>query len=254
MSILDGLRIESGRQLSVSALVSRRRLNRRLKDPLPADRIAAALGTLPVSTRKVARSRSTIWVPKRTLGASSLVLESPRPSASDGPAPVLPRLFAPAPAPSGTGRHRGEDEPLNGWVLPRAASEPPPRHLRTPKHAIGDRAHAAFTEWRLGGFLSVDAAPASGRHRSPAAPRRAILSAPAALHEVVADARRLLVVGVVALVVAVAVLFGAHLASAWSSGQPQLVATTVRSQAGGPARESGAVLNVSRAQPLLSAR
>jgi len=254
MSILDGLRIESGRQLSVSALVSRRRLNRRLTDPLPADRIAAALGTLPVSTREVARSRSTIWVPRRTLGASSLLRESPRPSASDGPTPVFPRLFVPPPASPGTGRHRGKDQPLDGWVLPRAASELAPRHLRTPKHAIGDPTHAAFTEWRLRGSSSVDVAPTSGRHRSPAAPKRAILSAPAILHDVVADARRLLVVGVVALVVAVAVLFGAHLASAWSSGQPQLVATTVRSQAGGPARESGAVLNVSRAQPLLSAR
>ena len=94
MSILDGLRNESGRQLSVSALVSRRRLNRRLKDRLPADRIAAALGTLPVSTPEVARSRSTVWVPKRTPGASSPLRERLRLSASDGPAPVLHSLLS----------------------------------------------------------------------------------------------------------------------------------------------------------------
>jgi hypothetical protein len=257
MSILDGLRNESGRQLSVSALVSRRRLNRRLKDRLPADRIAAALGTLPASSPKVASSRSTVWVPKPTLGASSLLRERLRLSASDGPAPVLPQPFVSRPAPSETGRHRGEDEPLDGWVpKPRAAAGPPPRHVRTPKHAIGDPAHAGSADRRPRGVSPLNDAPASGRHRSPARPKRAILSAPAALFGVVADSRRFLVVGVVALVVAVALMFGAHLASARSSGQPQtqLVATTVQSQAGGPARESGAVLNDSRTQPRPSAR
>ena len=255
MSILDGLRNESGRQLSVSALVSRRRLNRQSWDRLPPDRIAAALGTLPVSTPEVARSRSTVWVPKRTPGASSPLHERLRPGASDAPAPVLPQLLVPPPAPSGIGRHRGEDEPLDGWVLePRAAYEPPPRPVRTPKHAIGDPAHAVSAEWRLRGVSSVNVAPASGRHRRPTGPKGAILSAPAALFGVVADSRRLVVVGVVTLLVAVAMMFGAHLASARSSGQAQLVATTVQSQAGGPARESGAVLNVSRAQLLPSAR
>jgi hypothetical protein len=38
--------------------------------------------------------------------------------------------------------------------------------------------------------------------------------------------------------VAVAVMFGARLALARSSDQPQLVATTVQSQAAGPAKES----------------
>jgi hypothetical protein len=255
MSILDGLRIESGRQLSVSALVSRRRLNRRLKDPLPADRIAAALGTLPVSPPPVVSSRSTVWVPKRTPGASSSLRTRPRLSASDGPAPVLPQLLVPPPTPSGTGRHRGEDEPLDGWVLPRAASEPPPRHVRTPKHAIGDPAHAVSAERRPRGGSPLHDVPASGRHRTQAPPKRAILSAPAALLEVVADSRRFLVVGVVALVMAAAMMFGAHLASARSSSQTQLVATTVQSQADGPARESGpAVPNVSRSQQRLTAR
>jgi hypothetical protein len=255
MSILDGLRNESGRQLSVSALVSRRRLNRRLKDRLPADRIAAALGTLPASSPTVASSRSTVLVPKRTLGASSLLRERLRLSATDGPAPVLPQPFVSPPSPSGTGRHRGEDEHLDGRVPPpRAAAGSIPRHVRTPKHAIDDPAQAGSAEQRPREVSPVNIAPVSGRHRSLAPPKRAILSAPAALLEVVADSRRLFVVGVVALVVAVAVMFGAHLASAWSSGQPQLVATTVQSQAGGPVGESGAVLNVSRAQPLPSAR
>jgi len=213
MSILDGLRNESGRQLSVSALVSRRRLNRQSWDRLPPDRIAAALGTLPVSTPEVARSRSTVWVPKRTPGASSPLHERLRPGASDAPAPVLPQLLVPPPAPSGIGRHRGEDEPLDGWVLePRAAAGPPPRHVRTPKHAIGDPAQAGSAERRPRGVSPLNDAPASGRHRSPAPPKGAILSASAVLFGVVADSRRFLVVGVVALV-AVAMMFGAHLAS-----------------------------------------
>ena len=135
-----------------------------------------------------------------------------------------------------------------------AAAGSIPGHVRTPKHANDHTAQAGSSERRPRGVSPVDIAPASGRHRSPAPPKRAILSAPAALLGVVADSRRFLVVGVVALVVAVAVMFGAHLALARSSGQPQLVATTVQSQAGGPARESGAVLNVSRAQPQPSAR
>jgi hypothetical protein len=253
MSILDGLRDESGRPLSVSELVSRRRLNRQSWDRLSPDRIAAALGTLPVSTPTVARSRSTVWVPKRTPGASSPLHARLRPGASDEPVHVLSQLLVPAPAPSGTGRHRGEDEPLDGWVLPRAASEPR-RHALAPKHASGHAAHALSVEWRKRGVSSASVVPPSGRHRRPAGPKRAILSAPAVLFGVVADSRRFLVVGVVALVVAVAMMFGAHLASARSSSQTQLVATTVQSQAGGPARESAAVSNVSRTQPLPSAR
>ena len=255
MSILDGLRNERGRQLSASALVSRRRLNRQSKDGLPADRIAAALGTLPVSSPQVAPSRSTVWVPKRTLGASSPLLERLRERSSDVPASVLPQPVVSPPAHSDTGRHRGADEQLDGWVpQPGAAAGPPPRHVHAPKRPIGDPTPAGSAGRRPRGVSPVHLGPASGRHRRPAPPKRAILSAPAALLGVFAESRRLVVVGVVTLMVAVAVMFGARLALARSSDQPQLVATTAQSQAAGPAKESGAVLNVSPAQPRPSAR
>lgn len=241
--------------MSASALVSRRRLNRQSWDRLPPDRIAAALGTLPVSTPEVARSRSTVWVPKRTVGASSPLRERLRERSSDVPASVLPQPVVSPPAHSDTGRHRGADEQLDGWVpQPGAAAGPPPRHVHAPKRPTGDPTPAGSAGRRLRGVSPVRAAPVSGRHRRPAPPKSAILSASAALLGVFAESRRLVVVGVVALIVAAAVMFGARLAMARSSDQPQLVATTVQSQAVGPARESGAVLNVSPAQPRPSAR
>jgi hypothetical protein len=254
MSILEGLRDEWGRQLSASGLVSRRRVNRQLKDRLPADRIAAALGTLPVPSPDVVRSPATVWVPKRTLGASLPLRESLRERASHVPASVLPQPVVPPPAHSDTGRHRGADEQLDGWVpQPGAAAGPPPRHVHAPKRPIGDPTPAGSAGRRPRGVSPVHLGPASGRHRRPAQPKSAILSASAALVGGFADSRRFVVVGVVTLFVAVAVMFGAHLALARSASQPQLVATTVQSQVGGPARESGAVANVSRAQSLPSA-
>jgi hypothetical protein len=253
MSILDGLRNEGGRQLSASGLVPRRRVNRQLKDRLPADRIAAALGTLPVPSPDVVRSPATVWVPKRTLGASTPLRESLRERASHVPASVLPQPVVPPPAHSEAGRHRGADEQLDGWVpQPGAAAGPPPRHVHTPKRAIGDPTSAG-SAGRMG-VSPVHAAPGSGRHRRPDPSKNAIRSASAALLGGFAESRRLVVVGVVTLLVAVAVMFGARLVLARSSDLPQLVATTAQSQADGPAMQSGAVPSVSRAQSLPSAR
>ena len=88
---------------------------------------------------------------------------------------------------------------------------------------------------------SVASAPAipapaildSGRHRRPAPPKPAILTVPVALRGVRARPRRLAVLGVLAVLVAAAVVLGVRVAWARSSAQPQPVAAAAHGPPGG---------------------
>lgn len=238
MSLLDGLRKGPGRQLSVSGAAQRRRLSLRSNPPLSADRIAAALGTLPIAPSVEVRSRPTSRVESRASGVRSPQVRM-RAGAPYRPAPVvLPpvvpkrevsRAAASAPLAS-DGRHRGAAEELAGWPPSPASAAAPPRHGRAPRNVPGEtgRVGSAHRKPQQG-------PPEGGRHRPTAPPKRAIVILPAALLAAGAKSHRLVVLGVVVLLVAVALMFGVRVTVARPSAQLDLVATTAQGQRGGEA-------------------
>jgi hypothetical protein len=209
LSILDGLRKERGRQSSTSAAASRRRVLRPSKNRLPADRIAAALGTTPVVPPPKAPSPPRNWVPKRTLAAE---------------------------AQPDTGRHRGPDAPQEHWVAAPTTAEGLPRHALLQGSTIGETLSPASAPRRRRPLspprdARVREVPApvdvsNGRHRRPAPSHRRALSAHRGSLGIQAHFRVIVAVGVVALVIAVAMMFGVRVVVSRSSAQTQLVATT----------------------------
>ena len=172
MSILDGLRKERGRQSSTSAAASRRRVLRPSKNRLPADRIAAALGTTRV-------------------------------------------------APPGPPRHsRVPGSPIDETVPPVSAQ----RRRRPLKPERSPRAPVVPAP--------VDVA--NGRHRRPAPSHRRAPSAPRGSLGIQAHLRLFVAVGVVALVIAVAMMIGVRVVVSRSSAQTQLVATTTHQPVAAP--------------------
>ena len=253
MSILDGLRKDRGRQTSTSAAVSRLHLKRRPSNGLSADRLAAALGTLPVVPPGGESSRSPVWVPKRTRGARTPLDDRAHRRAIRRAASVVQHPVVSVPvgsrvAPPGTGRHRGTDEQMAGWVQQSESGAGPLRHEGAPGSTIGENVPAGsarrrrmpVVEVRRSTVRAVPATlapatvdPAGGRHRRATPSKRAILTRPAALLGVHAHVRLLVAVGVLALLVAVAMMFGVRVAVSRPSAQPQLVATTAATTAHG---------------------
>lgn len=257
VSILDGLRKERGRKSSTSAAVSRRRVMRPSKNRLPADRIAAALGTQVVVPPQSAPPPPKVWVPEPALGAET------RPD---------------------TGRHRGADAHLGHWVAPPATAAGLPRHARvagstseeiapvassrpmplpsvrgrkdSSRRASVGRASVRNASGRNAPVrevpTTVDAA--SGRHRQPASSKRATLATHRGSLGVQAHVRLFVVVGIVALVVAVAMIFGVRVVVSRSSAQTQLVATTTQNQVSGADAKTVAVPRAVPAKPHTSAR
>ena len=218
MSILDGVRKERGRQSSTSAPIPRLRVKRLSKNRLPPERIAAALGTTPVGPLPKASSPPKIWVPKRTMEAE---------------------------AKADTGRHRGPDAPQEQWVATPATAEGLPRHGRDAGSTIGETASPA-SDLQRRRVLSparnaharevpspVDAS--NGRHRRPAPSHRRAHSAPRGSIGIQAHLRLFVVVGVVALVIAVAMMLGVRVVVSRASAQTQLVATTTHQLVAAPA-------------------
>lgn len=221
VSILDGLRGERGRQSPNPA--ARRRVKRALKGRLPADRIAAALGTQPVVPLQKASSPPKVWVPKRTLK----------------PGPPLE-----------SGRHRGTDTPSEHWVSPPATAAGLPRHARIPLSSPRETAPAdsvpreplpvvprRSTQVRVVP-AAVDAA--SGRHRRPDQSKTGISGMPATSRAIQAHFRLLVMMGVLALVVAVAMMFGVRVVVSRSSAETQLATTTTTDLVSGMAVSTGA--------------
>ena len=237
LSILDGLRKERGGQSSTSAAFSRRRQKRLAKSRLPAARIAAALGTQPVVPLEKASSPPHVWVPKRTVGAE---------------------------AQSETGRHRGPDTSVGHWVAPPDTSAGLPRHARVPQRTIGEimpvvpvrqrRTGVAPAPTARGRVASAPVDAASGRHRPPTLSKRRTLAAPRGSLGMQAHLRLFVAVGVVALVIAVAMMFGVRVVVSRSSAQTQLVATTTHDLVGAPAAKTVAVPRDVMAKPHASAR
>jgi hypothetical protein len=221
VSILDGLRGERGRQSSTSAPIPRPRVKRPSKNRLPADRIAAALGTTPVVPLAKASSTPQPRVPKRTVEAE---------------------------AKADTGRHRGPDAPQEQWVAAPTTAEDLPRHALLPGSAISEMVSPASAPRRRRPLspardarvreipAPVDAS--NGRHRRPAPSHRRALSAPRGSLGIQAHFRLIVVVGVVALVIAVAMMFGVRVVVSRSSAQTQLVATTTHQLVATPAAKS----------------
>lgn len=228
--------------MSRSGAGQRRGLSLRSNPRLPADRIAAALGTLPIAPSVESRSQSRSRVDKRASGVRAPQVRV-RVGAPDGPAhvvlpPVLPppgvsRSQATAPMAS-DGGHRGTAEQVAGRPPRLASATDTPRHGRVARSAPGKTGSVGAAHRK-----PPAGPPEGGRHRRTAPPERAMVSLPAALLRAGAKSHRLLVLGVVVLVVAVVVVFGVRVALARPSAQDDLVATTAQGQRGGEA--SGAV-------------
>jgi len=131
--------------------------------------------------------------------------------------------------------------------MPRRRLEPPPADRLAAVLGMPSAPSPAAASPQVRGWVpkrsSVTRSPApevrapvildGGRHRRPASPRPAILTVPVALRGVRARPRRLAVLGVLVLLVAVAVVLGLRVAWARSSAQPQPVAASAHGPPGG---------------------
>ena len=243
MSLLDGLRKGRSRQQSASGASSRRGLTLRSTKGLSADRIAAALGTLPVNPSPGTPSRSSRRIQERTSGVQAPQARArrgaPGGAAPSAPPPVVSRSAISPPVEPDSGRHRGRAERLAGWVQEPPSAAGPPRHASGPRSEFDVAARVGSAQGNPVPPVSVPVVvvPEGGRHRRPAPAKRARVSLPAALHGAAAKSHRLVVVGVVVLLVAVAAAFGLRVALTRPSAQPELVATTAQGQLGGPAQD-----------------
>jgi len=79
----------------------------------------------------------------------------------------------------------------------------------------------------------AEALPDNGRHRRPGPPKPAILTVPVALRGVRARPRRLAVLGVLVLLVAVAVVLGIRVVWASAAARPQSIAAAAHGPPGG---------------------
>ncbi len=232
MSLLEGLRNGRGRQLTASGPLPRRFLRSRSAGRLSPDRIAAALGTPPAAIPEGVLSRSA----GRPEPVVQLRVVEP---------PLVPLFVVPPPAlslPDGpdTGRHRGRAEQLVGWIPQPPASADRRRHGRAPG-TPPESLFVGMAQGQLTPEVSVHVATESGRHRRPAPPKRAVFTVPAALLGAGARSQRLVVVGVVVLLMAMAAMLGVRAALSRPLAHPELVATTAQGQLGGQTLESGAV-------------
>ena len=234
MSLLDGMRKARGRQLSASGAAPRRRIARRSTSRLPADRIAAALGTLPVAPPAGAPSRSARGIPKRTSGGQVPQVRT-RGGAPAGQVPLGSPSVGSSPVGPDSGRHRGSAERLAGGGPPPRSVAGQPRHGRASGNELGEFSRVGTSGARSAPVVSAPVVPVRGRHRRTSSHQQAksvsLLAGGAKSH-------RLVVLGVLVLLVAVAVVFGVRVALAPPLAQPQLVATTAQGQ---PGQGSGAV-------------
>ena len=222
MSLLDGMRKARGRQQSASGASPRLRRSLRSNNRLPADRIAAALGTLPVAPTAGSPSRSARRIPNQLS--------------------VSGTTFSP-PVVAESGRHRGGAEQLDEWFPPPPADPVSSRHGRASGNELGEFSRVGSRRAKPVIVVPVPVVPEGGRHRRTAPPKRAILTVPVALMAAGAKSRRMVALGVLVLLVAVAVAFGVRAALAPPVAQPELIATTTQGQLEG---ESGAVQLPSR--------
>ena len=229
MSLFDGMRKARGRQLSASGAAPRRRIARRSSSRLPADRIAAALGTLPVAPPAAAPSRSARRIPKRTSGGQVPQVRT-RGGAPAEQVPFGSPSVGSSPVGPDSGRHRGIAERLAGGGPPPRSVAGQPRHGRASGNELGEFSRVGSRGARSAPVVPapvvpVPVVPVRGRHRRTASHQQAksvsLLAGGAKSH-------RLVVLGVLVLLVAVAVVFGVRVALAPPLAQPQLVATTAQ--------------------------
>lgn len=239
MSLFDGMRKARGRQLSASGAAPRRRIAPRSSSRLPADRIAAALGTLPVAPPAATPSRSARRIPKRTSGSQVPQVRT-RGGAPAGQVPFGSPSVGSSPVGPDSGRHRGSAERLAGGGPPPRSVAGQPRHGRASGNELGEFSRVGSRGARSAPVVPAPVVPAPvipapvvpapvvpvrGRHRRTASHQQAksvsLLAGGAKSH-------RLVVLGVLVLLVAVAVVFGVRVALAPPLAQPQLVATTAQ--------------------------
>ena len=267
MSLLGGLKSGLGHG-SASRTVPRRRQQPQTADRLAIDRLAAALATLPSASPAPASSHMAGLSRQRASEAQPDFHARHRGSAIGVYAPVVPEpvvspvvsepvvsaLVVSSPAVLDTGRHRLTAEQLAAWVPQPTPTTRPPRHSRGEESVLGETAAAVSAPVVSAPVVSapvvsapvvsvpvvsapVVSAPVvsvpvvldGGRHRSPAQ-KSASHSRPG---RVGVKSLRLVLMGILVFLVAVAVVFGAHVVLEGSSAQPQPVAASTHGQLGG---------------------
>jgi len=227
MSLLGGLKSGLGHG-SASRTVPRRRQQPQTADRLAIDRLAAALATLPSASPAPASSHMAGLSRQRASEAQPDFHARHRGSAIGVYAPVVPEpvvspvvsaLVVSSPAVLDTGRHRLTAEQLAAWVPQPTPTTRPPRHSRGEESVLGETVPVVSMPVVLDG----------GRHRSPAQ-KSASYSRPG---RVGVKSLRLVLLGILVFLVAVAVVFGAHVVLEGTSAQPQPVAAATHSQFGG---------------------
>ena len=158
----------------------------------------------PAATPSAASPQVPGWVPKRTSVTGPLGI-----SFSAVPAASLPVQEAVSPAVSSPARSSSDPSAV-------ASSSPAPSVLATSTPAPSGPA-----TW------------GAGRHRRPGPPKPAILTVPMSLRGARARPRRLAVLGVLLLLVAVAAVLGVRVAWARSAAAPQPVAAAAHGPPGG---------------------
>lgn len=267
MSLLGGLKSGLGHG-SASRTVPRRRQQPQTADRLAIDRLAAALATLPSASPAPASSHMAGLSRQRASEAQPDFHARHRGSAIGVYAPVVPEPVVPEPVVSepvvspvvsepvvsalvvsspavlDTGRHRLTAEQLAAWVPQPTPATRPPRHSRIEESVLGGTAPSVPVPVVSVPVVSVPVVTApvvtapvvsvpvvldGGRHRSPAQ-KSASHSRPG---RVGVKSLRLVLMGILVFLVAVAVVFGAHVVLEGSSAQPQPVAASTHGQLGG---------------------
>jgi competence protein ComEA len=209
---------------------------RRRPDLPPADRLAVILGMPSEAAAAVAPAPLAGWVPQRSSVAR---LPFGVPPVGVPPVVVLPVVVPPVVvAPVATPRVAVPAAAFwaaASWApagLPKGEllqTEWPKREVPKPVWPQSELPQSELPQTGLAPELPQTLLD-NGRHRRPGPPKPAVLTVPVALRGIRARPRRLAVLGVLVLLVAVAIVFGIRVAWASSSAKPE----SVRAAAYGP--------------------
>lgn len=237
VSSLGGLGNGRGHRLLASGGRSGRHVEKQPVDRLAVDRLAAALG-LPSAGSPAASSpeaetsvpRTSVARPPRHRGVRARALDG---TVAGVWAPVDPAPGVSMPVDSDTGRHRPTAEQLAGSVPQPKSAARLGRRAGTPESAVGGAVVGISVPVVPVPVVPVPVVLNAGRHRRPASTKSASPTGSGS-RGVRANSRRLVVLGVLVLLMAVVAVFEVRAASARSSAQPQTVAAASHGQAGHP--------------------
>jgi competence protein ComEA len=191
---------------------------------------AAPPAVAPAASEVVARAPLAGWVPQRS-SVARLPFVGPVAGPPGAEAPVS--LAKPGGTPTSD---RGWRPPTGDRFSPRAVAAGLTPAAAVPPALVPDTSLTAEAFWASAGWAPAGLAqelPDNGRHRRPGPPKPAVLTIPLALRGVRARPRRLAVLGVLVLLVAVAGVFGIRVAWASSSARPEAIPAAAHGPPGG---------------------